>query len=51
MILKNNVTRYLVIDFSKIDDDVIASNKDVLSIPIRLLSQNKEAYEDLQRWV
>lgn len=32
VILKNNVPRYLVIDFSKADEDVIASDEDVLSI-------------------
>ena len=32
VILKNNVPRYLVIDFSKADKDMIASDDDVLSI-------------------
>ena len=32
VILKNNVPRYLVIDFSKADEDIIASNEDVLSL-------------------
>lgn len=49
VILKNNVPRYLVIDFSKADQDVIAADEDVLSISQRLLSQNKEAYEVLAK--
>ena len=45
VILKNNVPRYLVIDFSKADEDTIASDEDVLSISKKLMAQNKEAYE------
>ena len=44
VILKNNVPRYLVIDFSKADDSGIARNEDVLEISKRLLEQNKEAF-------
>ena len=47
VILKNNVPRYLVIDFSKADKDVVASNEDVLSISQRLIEKNKESYEVL----
>ena len=47
VILKNNVPRYLVIDFSKADENAIASDEDVLAISKRLLAQNKEAYEVL----
>ena len=47
VILKNNVPRYLVIDFSKADKDMIASDDDVLSISKQLMEQNREAYEVL----
>ena len=50
IILKNNVPRYLVIDFSKADEDAIASNEDVLSISKRLIEKNKESYEVLAKW-
>lgn len=50
VILKNNVPRYLVIDFSKADEDIIASDEDVLSISRKLMAQNKEAYEVLAKW-
>ena len=50
VILKNNVPRYLVIDFSKADDNAIASDEDVLSISKRLIEQNREAYEVLAKW-
>ena len=49
VILKNNVPRYLVIDFSKADKDVVASNEDVLSISQRLIEKNKESYEVLAK--
>ena len=49
VILKNNVPRYLVIDFSKADEDVSASDEDVLSISKRIIEQNREAYEVLAK--
>jgi antitoxin Phd len=49
VILKNNVPRYLVIDFSKADENTVASDEDVLSISKRLMAQNKEAYEVLAK--
>lgn len=49
VILKNNVPRYLVIDFSKADKDVVASNEDVLSISKRFIEKNKESYEVLAK--
>lgn len=49
VILKNNVPRYLVIDFSKADKDVVASNENVLSISQRLIEKNKESYEVLAK--
>lgn len=49
VILKNNVPRYLVIDFSKADNDAVASNEDVLSISKRLIEKNREVYEVLAK--
>ena len=49
VILKNNVPRYLVIDFSKADEDIIAADEDVLSISKELMAQNQEAYEVLAK--
>ncbi len=49
VILKNNVPRYLVIDFSKAEDDTNASDEDILSISKRLIEQNREAYEVLAK--
>ena len=47
--MKNNVPRYLVIDFSKAEESAVASDEDVLAISKRLLKKNKEAYEVLAK--
>ncbi len=49
VILKNNVPRYLVVDFSKADYDAVASNEDLLTISKRLIEKNKESYEVLAK--
>lgn len=49
VILKNNVPRYLVIDFSKAEKDSTAPDEDILSISKKLIEQNREAYEVLAK--
>ncbi|MDO5423574.1 MAG: type II toxin-antitoxin system Phd/YefM family antitoxin [Eubacteriales bacterium] len=49
VILKNNVPRYLVIDFSKVEKEKTASEEEVLAISERLIRQNREAYEVLAK--
>lgn len=49
VILKNNVPRYLVIDFSKAEKEQTADMEDVLAISDRLIKQNMEAYEVLAK--
>ena len=49
VILKNNVPRYLVVEFSKADESAVAPDEDVLAISKRLLKKNKEAYEVLAK--
>ena len=44
VILKNNVPRYLVIDFSKAEKNVIADDEDVLSVSKRLMKNGWEKY-------
>ena len=48
-ILKNNVPKYLVIDFSKADQDITAADEDVLSISKKIMERNQEAYEVLAK--
>lgn len=49
VILKNNVPRYLVIDFSRAEQDSNASDEDIMNISKRLAEQNREAYEVLAK--
>lgn len=49
VILKNNVPRYLVLDFSMAEKEQIADMEDVLTISERLIKQNMESYEVLAR--
>lgn len=44
VIMKNNIPRYLVIDFSKAEKEKIANSEDVFAISERLIKQNMEAY-------
>lgn len=49
VILKNNVPRYIVIEFSRAEQMQEAPDEDVMSISKRLIEQNREAYEVLAR--
>ena len=49
VILKNNVPRYLVIDFSKAEAQKIADIEDVTAISERLIKQNMEEYKELAK--
>ncbi len=49
VVLKNNVPRYLVIDFAQADEMTAASDEDVLAISKRLMSMNKAVYEELAK--
>lgn len=49
VILKNNVPRYIVIEFSRAEQAQEADDEDVMSISKRLIEQNHEAYEVLAK--
>lgn len=49
VILKNNVPRYIVIEFSRAERAQEADDEDVTSISKRLIEQNREAYEVLAK--
>ena len=46
IILKNNVPRYLVIEFSQAEQEQTASDEDVREISRRLIARNHAAYEE-----
>lgn len=49
VILKNNVPRYLVVEFGSAEQEQLVANEDVLSVSRRLIEKNREAYEVLAR--
>lgn len=49
IILKNNVPRYIVIEFSRLEEEQTMANEDVMDISKRIMSKNKEAYEVLAK--
>lgn len=44
VILKNNVPRYLVMEFSSAEQEQLANDEDVMSISKRLIEKNRQAY-------
>ena len=49
VILKNNVPRYIILEFSQAEQEQIADNEDIMAISKRLIGKNKEAYEVLAK--
>ena len=49
VILKNNVPRYLIIEFGKAEETMVATDTEVLSVSRKIMAQNKESYEVLSR--
>lgn len=49
VILKNNIPRYLIVEFSQAEQLQTAADEDVMDISARLLRQNQEAYKVLAK--
>ena len=49
VILKNNKPRYLVVEFSQAETMQETKDEDILKISKRLISKNREAYEELAK--
>lgn len=49
VILKNNVPRYLVVEFSAAEQEQLAADEDVMSVSRRLIEKNRQAYEVLAK--
>ncbi len=47
VILKNNVPRYLIIEFGKAEEYTTAADQDVQYVSRKIMAQNKDAYEVL----
>lgn len=49
VILKNNVPRYVLMEFSQVEDEQQAKDEDILEISKRLIAKNKQAYAVLAK--
>lgn len=49
VIMKNNVPRYLLVDFSQAEQLQMAADEDVMSVSGRLIAKNRTAYEELAK--
>lgn len=49
IILKNNIPRYLVMEFSSAEQEQLAADEDVLAVSKRLIEKNRQAYEVLSK--
>ena len=49
VILKNNVPRYVLMEFSQVEDEQQAKDEDILEISKRPIAKNKQAYEVLAK--
>jgi antitoxin Phd len=49
VILKNNVPRYLVLEFKSAEEEQLASDEDIAAISRRLIAKNRAAYEELAK--
>ena len=49
VILKNNVPRYLVMEFGQIEKETAAADEDVMDISRRVLSKHKKVFEELAK--
>ena len=43
VILKNNVPRYVLMEFSQVEDEQQAKDEDILEISKRLITKNKQS--------
>lgn len=49
VVLKNNVPRYLIVEFSQAETEQTMPNEDVLQVSERLIRKNRAAYEELAK--
>ncbi len=49
VILKNNVPRYVVLEFSEVEKIQTAADEDITDISQRLIAKNFEAYKELAK--
>ena len=48
VILKNNVPRYVLLEFSQAEQEQLAEDEDILAVSKRLIAKNRRAYEEFR---
>ena len=51
VILKNNAPRYVILDYSKLQEDEIADNQTVEDVSKMILEKHLQAFEELAKWL
>lgn len=49
VILKNNSPRYVILDYSKIEDENVADDQAVEEVSAKILKKNLKAFEELAK--
>lgn len=49
VILKNNVPRYILLEFSQAEQEQLADDENLLVISRRLINKNQQSYEELAK--
>ncbi len=49
VVMKNNVPRYIIMEFSQVEQEEIAEQEDVMTLSNRFINKNREAYEALAK--
>ena len=49
VILKNNVPRYVLVEFSQAEQEQLAEDEDIPAVSQRLIAKNRHAYEELAK--
>lgn len=49
VILKNNVPRYVLVEFSQAEQEQLVEDEDILAVSKRLIAKNRHAYEELAK--
>ena len=50
VILKNNVPKYIVLEYKQVEKDASVSDEELLAVSKKFIDNNREAYEVLAKW-
>lgn len=49
VILKNNMPRYVILEYSKVEEESIADNQTVEAVSAKILNKHRKAFEELDK--